>query len=276
MTMIAVKVLADSVSPQGVRLTTIEYTAHRFILAEINTHRIISKNARSSRAVPTKNLIEEVRYAPALPVEWGSNRPGMQAGSPISVEDAEQAELEWKKAAAQAALTAARLNNLNVHKQVVNRVLEPFMWVHGVMSSTSWSNLFDLRAHEDAQPEFRVLATKIQDALAASTPKPLHPGQWHLPYVTDDEREFAIGAGLDLVLKLSVARCARVSYAPFDGVASWEKEIARAEKVRASGHWSPFEHQATPDETNDSQWKRPELHRNFSGWVQYRATVDGQ
>lgn len=262
--MISASILADSVNIAGQRLTTVQYTAHRFVLAELNTHRVFSRNARSSRAVPTARLIDEVRTNPALPVELARNQSGMVAGEALDDNDVRNAVTVWRAAARLAAGEAARLAAIGVHKQWANRVLEPFLWVHGIISSTKWGNFFRLRLAPDAQPEMQALARAIRDAMDASEPVELDDGEWHLPYIA--------GAGLcDDLCMLSAARCARVSYAPFDGNDSYQREKERAEHLMKSGHWSPFEHQAQADALGCA----PNWHRNFSGWAQHRAMIDG-
>ena len=280
-TEISAQVIEDSISEDGVRLTSLQLRFPRFILAELNTHRQISKNARSTRAVPTLKLIDEVRTKPFIPVKWLKNKPGMQATEPMSPEDAVKAESLWRQAAASAADYAEALFATGLHKQWAGRVLEPFMWVDSLVSSTHWANFEALRAHEDAQPEIEVLAEAIIAARAASEPKLLKSGEWHLPYVTKIERSVVPIAEL---LQYSTARCARVSYMPFDGNSSPEKEIERYFNLVGSTpiHASPAEHQATPDKRRvvagnvlfgKKDWESPELHGNFFGWKQHRKQI---
>src|SRR5690554_1489161 len=111
-------------------LITIELELHRFILPEFNTHRSLSRNFESSRAVPIEKKIEQVRNNPAIPVHWGKNQRGMVAEQEVGDKDA--AEIAWRNAASIAANQAEVLAGLGVHKQAVNRLLEPFMWTKGV------------------------------------------------------------------------------------------------------------------------------------------------
>ena len=269
--MISATILADSVNTRGDRIATVQYTAHRFILAEVNTHRVFSRNARSSRAVPTARLIDEVRTNPALPVELARNQSGMVAGEALDDHDVRDAVTVWRSAARLAAGEAARLAAIGVHKQWANRVLEPFLYVHGIITSTSWSNFFRLRLAPDAQPEMQALARAIKGAMDGSAPVELADGEWHLPYI--EERDVCAHGDDGMALaKLSAARCARVSYRPFDGSDSLDAELARADRLMAVGHWSPFEHQAQADAGDNA----PETWRNFRGWCQFRAQVDGQ
>ena len=279
---IQVKILADSISPQGRRLTTFQYQAHRWILAEINTHKMISKNARSSRAVPVKKIIEEVRNDPAMPVFWGKNKSGMVAVEEMDPVEIQFLEKTWRQAAKDACNWAEYYEGFGLHKQTVNRLLEPFMWAHGILTATDWGNFFALRTAPDAQPEFKALADQMLAAYEASQPKLLNPGEWHLPYVTEAEYQTH---SLETLKMLSAARVARVSYKPFDGDDSIEKELSRAQALIDGGHWSPFEHQGTPDYVdgvtiwngkNVPAWEQTHLHGNFHGWIQLRKTFGGE
>lgn len=279
--MIKATVIADSVSREGKRLTTFQITCHRFILAEINTHRVLSRNYRSSRAVPAAKLIEEVRSNPAMPVYWGKNQAGMQAAEELIGADLRSARGNWVMAANAAANAAEAMSMMaGLHKQTANRVLEPFLWVHGVITATEWDNFFGLRLHKDAQPEFRALARAMYQARAASTPRILMPGEWHLPYFNWDERGEEI-TEWDQAIKQSVARCARVSYKPFDAdrPSTLAEDLALYDRLLGAQplHASPAEHQATPDLINsDNEWCLPNTHGNFVGWRQWRKMLDGE
>lgn len=263
--MIKAEVIADSVSPEEVQLTTVQYRAPRCILAEINTHRVFSRSARSSRAVPTTKLLAEVENDPFIPMEWGKNQPGMQAREVLSPDNAKLARLEWLRARDSALSHAREMAATGVHKQVVNRIIEPWMWVDGVITATEWENFFELRCHPDAEPHMRALAEAIRTARAGNTPAAVAYGQWHLPYITRaDGHTEGIGP-LELAC-VSAARCARVSYAPHDGAAV---PNLKADLDRACAMWrarpvhaSPFEHAATPE----SACPRGNLH----GWNQLR------
>jgi hypothetical protein len=267
--MIEVKIIADSVNDYGNRLTTMQLRYPRFIHAEFMTHRVFSRNARSSRAVPTKKLIEEVRNTPVMPVHWGQNQPGMQADNELTSRAMDDARSYWLKAATEAANVALQMENLGVHKQVVNRILEPFLHIDVVVTATEWSNFYALRRHKDAQPEIKALADLMWTAQQASKPRRLKHNEWHLPYIMDEHMPDAI--------KISVARCARVSYKTFDGTApKLEEDLKLYEKLVGAYpmHASPAEHQAKPastDGTDDTH-----LWGNFKGWVQYRKTLRGE
>ena len=255
--------LTDSVSPAGIRLITLEVRFPRFILSEFNTHRVLSKNSSSSRAVPTSKMIERVLENPAMPVEWGVNKPGMSASEAIAQEQAEEAKAEWLRARDSAVTHVRELQKFNIHKQVVNRMLEPFMWHTVIVTATEWANFFRLRLAENAQPEIRVAAQLMREAMDASTPSPIGTGSWHLPLIQDDERTLPI----ETQKMVSAARCARVSYLTHDGKRDIEKDIELCERLRSDRHLSPFEHVATPAEDL-------EFHANFRGWVQLRKEIE--
>lgn len=252
------KIIRDSVSPEGHRLTTMEVTFHRFVLAEFNTHRMFSRNSASSRAIPTKKFMERVS---AFPVEFGSNQPGMQAGPPLEGEDLKRAEELWGVAGIQMKMFAKQLADLGVHKQVTNRLLEPFMWHTVIVTATEWDNFFGLRANPMAQPEIRVAAEMMLDAYKNSEPELLR-GQWHLPYVLDDELPLDLG----VLLKISAARCARVSYLTHDGVRNIDKDLELFARLTEADppHASPLEHVALPARPGET------VEGNFTGWHQLR------
>ena len=272
----AAKVIEDSISECSPRLSSIQVTFPRIILAEVNTHRVFSRNYRSSRAVPVAKLIEEVRKEPYEPYVWLKNKPGMQASEPMSDSEIDRARSAWRTGADLAATTAECLMKLGLHKQWTNRIIEPYLYVHGLITSVEWENFFSLRQHADAQPEFEALANAIYDALANSTPKVLKPGEWgHLPYVRGTER--STFKPMDLV-KLSVARVARVSYFTFEGKEpDPEADFKLYDKLVGSKpiHASPAEAQAMPDSPSVYQddWLNPHLHGNLKGWVQFRQAV---
>lgn len=308
---ISAKIIADSVSPEGVRLTTIQISFPKFVLAEFNTHRVFSRNFSSTRAIPTQKLIDMIRQDPVLPIRWGSNKPGMQAGVELDPEDIGICQSIWLNAMNEAISSAEALMRAGLHKQWAGRILEPFMPVNGVVTATEWANFFALRAHPDAQPEIKVLAEAMMAAMGQSDPELLQPGDWHLPYITHADHETGLlygntadGSWLDILKKVSVARCARVSYLTHDGrKTTVEEDLALYEKLVVSQplHASPAEHQATPDqyESKDAMmskwagkedpssnwkeeyswqpvWDKPHLHGNFQGWIQYRKTLPNE
>lgn len=267
---IEVKVIADSIAQTGKRIITLQVKFHRFIIQEINTHRVFSRNYSSSRAIPTKKLLEQVANDPAMPVHWGKNQTGMQAHEELTGESLEEAKIVWRATAVEASKRAAELVNLGVHKQIVNRTIEPYLWTNGIITSTEWDNWFELRAHEDAQPEIHALALVMREAIGKSVPRKLMPGEWHLPYLTDGE---ILKYGPSLSRKISSARCCRVSYLKHTGEApNVDEDLALFDRLAGAvpKHYSPLEHQATPDIKVDGKWSSPELHGNFVGWNQHR------
>ena len=256
------KVLADSLSPRGKRLTTLEVTFPRYVLAEFNTHRMFSRNSASSRAIPVSKQLERILSDPFVGDHWGSNQPGMQAGSELEGEAREQAIEAWRAASRAAVRAAEKLATLGVHKQRTNRLLEPFMWHTVIVSATEWSNFFALRAHKDAQPEIRDAACAMRDAMNNSTPVVLAPNEWHTPLILPDE-DFS----LEDKIKISVGRCARVSYLTHDGVRDPSKDIELYDRLIEGGHMSPLEHVARPITDDDFQFG------NFVGWWQHRQDI---
>jgi len=263
--MIDAKIIKDSINVAGKRITTMQIVFQRFILPEFNTHRVFSRNFSSSRAIPTKVLMEQVQKNPAMPVYWGKNQPGMQAKEELVGEEYIHAIWEWRMAAQLAASIASKLSYYKVHKQIVNRVLEPFLWSTGIVTSTEWDNFFLLRDHTDAQPEIHALASKMRETMNNSTPTLLVAGDWHLPYISKKE---LLNYSNKLLLKISAARCCRVSYLKHDGSSpSIEEDLALFNRLAGSVpiHASPLEHQATPNTSEDIS-----LEGNFKGWIQYR------
>ena len=256
------KVIADSFgAAHGIRITTLSVTMPRFILAEFNTHRMLSRNAASSRAIPIGKQIEAAVQAPFTPSRWGSNQRGMQAGGEI--EDTVRASAVWLEARDAAVRAAAELFSLGVHKQLANRLLEPFLWTTVVVTATMWDNFFNLRTRNDVQPEFRTVALLMQDAIDRSRPNRLEPEQWHLPFVDQEERN---NLGTFTAASVAAARCARVSYLTHEGKRDTSKDVELADRLLREGHMSPFEHPAQALHV-------PARWGNFVGWKQYRKLI---
>lgn len=285
----------------------------RIIHGEIMTHRVFSRNARSSRAVPVKTMLDEVRNTPFVPWHWGANQKGMQAGAECNeivnpmpsmkaaVYDAYELpygltrEQAWLHARNHAVATAKALMNADYHKQIPNRLLEPFSWIDTLITATNWKNFLHLRDHKDAEPHLQDLARLVKQAIEEADVQKLEEGQWHRPYITDEDVDhgkdiFDARGDFELWLcKLSAARCARISYAPFDGDASYERELERYSQLVTSErvHASPLEHQAKVDEyctgqelgqfPPDPGWQNSDLSGNFApGWVQFRKTIPNE
>ena len=255
-------IIADSVSPAGIRLTTVEVTLHRFVLAELNTHRVFSRNSASSRAIPVRKQVARVVEDPALPVEFGSNQRGMQAGEPLEGAAADAALAAWLQARDQAVAAVQQLDALGVHKQVTNRLLEPFMWHTVIITATEWDGFWEQRCSPLAQPEIRVAAEAMRTAHDASTPDQVGPDEWHTPYLREEDGDL----DSETAKQVSAARCARVSYLTHDGQRDIAKDLELYERLVTARppHWSPLEHVATPAEPGT----RPP--GNLRGWAQLR------
>lgn len=275
-------ILADS-EAEGVRLVTMLIRFPRIILAELNTHRVFSRNVASSRAVSVERRIADVVEHPFIPAAFGGNQRGMQAGAPVAGQEAARAV--YLDALTAATDAAQQLAALNVHKQWANRLIEPFSYTTAVVSSTEWDNFFRLRCSELAQPEMRELAEAMRAAMEGSTPRVCSLGDWHIPWEE---------AGPERV-KRAVARIARVSYER--GSSDVAADVALHDRLRNDRHMSPFEHIAQVANAPtylEHAWKgaqcgycgisprrdfdqpcRPAFIRNFrSPWRQYRDMVE--
>lgn len=319
----AAKILADSMSPDHVRLTTFEITFPRIVLAEFNTHRVFSRNSASSRAIPVEKMIRMVQENPYVPSSWGKNQKGMQAGEDLSEDVALACNDDWLRARDNAVASAKSLLISGVHKQLTNRLLEPFMWHTVIVTATEWSNFFHLRNNPMAHPDIQRIAEMMQDLYEISVPAPIHHSGWHLPLVTREEHTEAFSQcvregvlwdvvdvrlyekSVERLIKISVGRCARVSYLTHDGKRDPDADIKLHDELLKNGHMSPFEHVARPADTQDSircmskitdtvihggkaklkgdvhieldatltvpsehQW-----HGNLRGWLQYRKAI---
>ena len=275
---ISAKVVADSINADGNRLTTFELDYPRFCHSEFMTHRMISKNAASSRAIPVKTMIENIHANPAMPVFWGKNQAGMQATQELSPEDIYKAKELWLVAKDNCLRMTERLVEVGLHKQIANRVAEFAQRIKVVASGTEWANLLWLRDHDAAQPEFHELASCIRKALEQSTPKLLKAGEWHLPYVTDTNLD------LETAKKVSASCCAQVSYRKLDDSIDKAVDIYNKLVGMDRAHSSPFEHQGTPmaERTPWAQWESGITHidrkgqhwsANYRGWIQQRQLI---
>jgi hypothetical protein len=278
---ITAKVIADSIADNCPRLTTLQLRYPRFIHSEVMTHRAFSRNASSSRAIPIERLIQDVIDDPAMPIHWGANKPGMQAGeeicAPVALLDQYGDWVEgyshleaWNSAKDFAIVHARAFCNAGYHKQIVNRLLEPFAHINVLVTATdgAYEHFFALRDHPDAQPEIAALARAMRDAMAGSEPTGLGSKEWHTPYINggwapSDHEDFKA---------MSAARCASVSYKTVDGKPmTIDKALKIYDKLAGSNpiHASPFEHIARPDPSGGKGC------RNFTNWHQWRADLDG-
>lgn len=309
---ISAKVITHSISPckKAPPIFSMQLRYPRFIHAELMTHRVFSRNASSSRAIPVNRLIQDIIDDPVYPSFWAKNQSGMQAIEECNdeviipdfpdfypypdydcgilwIDNNTTKEDAWDEARLSAIKFAQAFNKAGYHKQIVNRLLEPFSHINVIVTSTDWNNFFGLRIHPHAQQEIRILADAIYNAQQESTPQTLNYGRWHLPYVTDEEIS-SWNYTEETLIKLSVARCARVSYLTHEGkTPNIDADLALYEKLAVSTplHASPCEHQATPDimcdpldnpPTLESTWIHPEQHGNFTGWIQYRKTLPNE
>jgi hypothetical protein len=273
------EIILDSTSDEGIRLTTLHMRYPRMIHSELMTHRVFTRNGRSSRAVPVATLVKEDHYTP----HFMKNQPGMVASEELSKEDYDLTVKEWNELAEITKAYVKRWGERQVHKQWANRPLEAFGYIDVLISSTDWANFMALRDDEAAQPEIKSVAELIKQLMDDSTPELLQPGEWHMPYIEHKDyhtvEHLPFNEQNELLRKLSTARCARLSIRPFDGDSSIEKELLRYEKLVVSRpvHASPAEHIATPDilssMTREKRWVYAEEHGNFHGWRQYRKII---
>ena len=254
-TNISAKVVCDSISEQGIRLTTFEIEYPRIVMSEFNTMRAISKNSSSSRAIPVSKMLEHTKGINLKPVYFGSKKSGMQAGDELVGEDLQYAKSTWESALHSMVHSAKILDGCGVAKEVCNRLVEPFQLVKVVCTATDWGNFFNLRLHPDSDPNLCMLAYKMYEAMQESKPIKLKAGEWHLPFVNvgwngkgemcyaDEDFNFV---ELEQAIKLSAASCASVSYRT-EGMTLEKADkifdmLIKAEVI----HSSPFEHLATP------------------------------
>ena len=300
---ITAKIVADSISESGKRITTFELEYPRWILAELNTHRQFSRNSMSSRAIPVSKQIQQIIENPATPVFWGLNQSGMSAKEEHSNIDV--CKGAWKVIAEEYAAFADVLKEQNLHKQIVNRLLEPFQRMKTVLTATEFDNFFKLRLAPDAQPEIQELARCMKEARDNNKPEILKEGEWHTPYVNhfrgsngDAELMYIVdnvGVSLEDALSVSTSCCAQVSYRAIDN--SYNKAMDVYTKLGLNtehAHLSPTEHQGTPTVLgNDCGY--PTYPKgvtaiepskdifsntgkvwsgNFDGWIQHRQLIE--
>lgn len=267
--MISARIICDSVAgPTGCRLTTFVCRLPRFVLAQLMTHRMLSRSSSSSRAVPTGRYLEQVSLTPCRPVLWGKNGRGMKPSGPLPPDVAVSCREEWDRARDSMVSSVASLQRLGLHKQAVNRLLEPFLYSVVVVSATDYGNFFALRCHGDAQEEFSVLAWRMLAAYRKSKPALLKEKEWHLPF-TDLHVGPEFAGDVPALLKMSTARCARASYMNFFGKLDPADDFRLHDELLGDGHMSPFEHQG-------QVMPRKERSGNFLGYVQYRKTIPGE
>lgn len=266
MTQISAKVVAHSKNYYTDKeIVTFEVIYPRYILPEVLTHRVFSRNTSSSRAVPPTKL-QYTKEMLVEPSHWGKNQAGMQANGELEGTPLRMSKLTWKLSRALAFSCHKMLTSLGGHKQWVNRIIEPYIYTKQLITATEWDNFFELRDHPAAQPEIQILAKKMKDALAASTPQVLTSGQWHLPYIKMKNGKYyqqltiadvsaitGSGEAMELTLQdaiaISISACAQISYRQLDLSLAKAKKIFGMLNFMSTTepiHASPLEHQATP------------------------------
>lgn len=299
--MIKATIIQDSVSNFGKRITTFELEYPRFIHSEFMTHRQFSRNAASSRAIPVEKMHEYIQNNPAEPIYWGKNQSGMQAKEELEGSDKSLAKYIWGTAKNQAILHAKELMEAGLHKQISNRLTEPFQTMKTVCTSTEFTNWFWLRNHQDAQPEIKELAVLMQEAMDSTEPFLVFPGEWHVPYINrvrlplSGKLAYTDSSGNALTEDdakvISASCCAQVSYRKSDDTLQKAKAIFDRLINSEPVHASPIEHQASPMVTPNTStgyiwWQVPGITHckangnlcsgNFEGWVQYRQLFSNQ
>lgn len=281
--MIQAKVVADSIY-KGKRITSFVVTMPRIVLAELNTHRALSRNSASSRAIKFTKMLESVKTNPFIPIAWMKDHPGMQ-GNEFFTDEKEIQILEetYLRGRDAAVATAESLSNLGLTKQIVNRGLEAYMWHTVIITGTEWENYFALRAHEAAEIHIQKLAYIMLDEMNQSSPKELQAGEWHIPFgdnmpkdediwEQDEKRPSSPKEVNEFKVKVATARCARVSYTVVGEEGkpdNYESDIKLHDRLLSMGHLSPFEHCAQA--TDEDGWSG-----NFRGWIQYRKNLQGE
>lgn len=290
------KILLDSVGPSGSRLTTFELKYHRFVHAELMTHRVFSRNSASSRAIRGEKMLDSIQKDPALPVFWGKNQSGMQAAVELEGDALQGAQDVWNIARNEAVMSARELHRVGLHKQLANRITEPWMWITVIVSATSYTNWFRLRHHHQAQPEIAKLARLMYREYMDSKPQQLASGEWHMPMLDDRAQLVDDGHDLEDLKLISSGRIARVSYLTHDGERDPKLDMELGARLSRQNppHMSPFEHVAqamTRDEWNercralveksiynfvDGELFNPMMLGNLVGWKQLRKEIDNE
>lgn len=276
--MFKAKVISKTIHPYtGTEISSVEVTYPRIILAQVNTHRVFTRSSSSSRAIPNHKIRQEVRKNGYQPIHWGLNQPGMQAADEAQGLQLALGKLGWHIAKYGALLGSSIMSAAGIHKQHVNRPLEPYSWTRTIITSTDWDNFFALRREKHAQPEIELLADLIYEALKVDGVE----RAWHMPYIGGEIIDNAIKDFPDdmyaekcphLAIS-STAHCARVSYANHQGKVPTIQENERLFSrlvIDTPAHMSPAEHVAFA--TPQPDW--PFRNRNFRDWHQFRAILE--
>lgn len=290
---ITAEIIADSKNEFGDRITSFIIVCPRIVLAEFNTHRMLSRNSASSRAIPFDTMVQKVLDTPFIPIKWQKDHKGMQGTEYLKGREVDFADRTWLRARDNAVKEATLLNKNNkITKQFCNRLLEPFLYHTIIVTATEWENFFALRAHPAAEIHIADLAQKMLDNYNKSTPKELKAGEWHIPFGgnidlsrTDLDLFKFEDRGLTeiemqmLKVKIATARCARVSYLNYEGKDDYKADIKLYDRLSSMGHWSPFEHCAQAmGGFHDSDFRRPlnGMSGNFRGFTQLRKTFENE
>jgi thymidylate synthase ThyX len=265
------KILADSTNVLGNRLITMEMTYPRFVHAEHLRHRMFSFNVASSRAIPVEKMIEQVEKNPVIPIHWGKAQKGMQAYEELDGLSINECKDLWLTARDYALGAAEGMLQNGLHKQIINRLLEPWMWCTVICTGSegAWNNFWALRCHPEAEPHIRKIAEMAEQVACDNQSHELAEGEWHLPLIGFDGDELL---SVEDQVKVSAGRCARTSYRTHDGKRDVQADIALHDRLVVSKHFSPTEHQA-----RSNQHCREWCQGNFGqGWTQYRKTLKGE
>lgn len=275
--MIEVKILADSINPAGFRITSWLLKYPRFIHSEFMTHRVFSRNAASSRAIPFQKMVASIQESPAQPERWALEHKGMTALSELSGVEYIAAMNEWSDACESAIDHATHCSQYGLAKSLCNRLIEPWSHITVLATATEHGNFFALRAHPDAMPELQVLAYRMLGQYLKSDPAWIEWGNWHIPKFSGMEGGPDYGIAGENGIKIATARCARLSYLTHDGEHNPDKDIEMHDRLLAAGHMSPFEHCAKAQDFytahERSNFDRPGAP---SGWLQYRKQFENE
>jgi thymidylate synthase ThyX len=264
-------ILADSLNAEtGDRWVTFEISNFpKVLLQELNTHRMLSRNAASSRAMPIAKVIERVKQNPYIPT-FRENQRGMVGKVIHDQERWHKAEQIYRRALESAIHYAEQMAEINIHKEAVNRLLEPFMTVPVIISGTEWQNFFRLRTSPDATPDFQATALLLQELYHSNIPKTLQAGELHCIYAEHIPDDLPIGDRL----KVMSARAARISYRNHGtNHIDIQKDLELAENLIRDGHLSPLEHIGWA--LSKEQALRLNT-RNYQGFLSFRAYWETQ
>jgi len=243
-----------------------------------------SRNSASSRAISMSRLRSRIEGNPAMPIFYGKQESSMQANEPMPAEDVEKVKRIWRDACRAAMKVHTQLEAFGLHKQWTNRIVEPWMFITITLTATEYDGWFHQRVSALAQPEIAWLSQQMFFLRQESRPIKLHAGEWHLPYITDEDRQEAT---VQQLVQLSTARCARTSYLTHEGKRSLSEDYALYQRLRSASpaHWSPAEHPCAA--TTTEEWNsivlrhigeavrqgvcfEPSVMGNVVGWISHR------